>query len=69
MQDDLAVDTAEVNKETPLFSSGLIDSFSLVNLMAYIEGEGGFMISPTDVNLDNFDTISSILRFAQRVSA
>ena len=68
IEDELAVD-AEMSEETPLFSSGLIDSFSLVSLMSYIEDEGGVRIAPADVNLENFDSIGRILAYLDRAAA
>jgi acyl carrier protein len=59
----LGVDAGGISDDTPLFSSGLVDSFSLVRLMVFLETEGQFRISPTDVSLDNMDSISRILRF------
>lgn len=66
---------AELDDETPLFSSGLIDSFALVDLILLIERECRIRVGPTEVTLDNLDSIARILRFAgnrveaQRLSA
>ena len=68
IEDELAVD-AELGEDTLLFSSGLIDSFSLVSLMSFIEEEGGVRISPTDVKLENFDSIGRILAYLERATA
>lgn len=69
LQDDLAIDVSDIASDTLLFSTGIIDSFALVTLMTYIEVEGGVRISPADVNLANFDSISRILNYVERVSA
>ena len=61
--EELAIDASDVKADTLLFSSGLVDSFALVTLMTFIENESGIMISPTDVKLENFDSISRILNF------
>lgn len=63
---DLGVDVAKVSESSPLFSSGLIDSFALVSLMTFIETEGRFRISPADVTLENLDSIERILGFVDR---
>ncbi len=63
---ELGVDSEEVQPDTPLFSSGLIDSFSLVVLMTFIEKSGGVSISPADVTLENFDSVERILEFIER---
>jgi acyl carrier protein len=65
----VGVDSSSLTDETPLFSSGLIDSFSLVSMMSFLETEGKFRINPSDVSIDNMDSIGRILRYTQRVSA
>lgn len=66
LKTDLAIDVDDIDDETPLFSSGVIDSFALISLMTFIETEGGIKISPADVNLSNFDSISRISDFVTR---
>ena len=51
--------------DTMLFSSGLIDSFSMVDLIMFIEDTAGFRVHPADVTLDNFDSIDRILAFVE----
>ena len=63
---DLGVDITRISASAPLFSSGLIDSFALVSLMTFIETEENMRISPSDVTLDNLDSIERIIRFAAR---
>jgi acyl carrier protein len=69
MRDELDVDTARLDIDSPLFSSGIIDSFSLVSLLAYIEAQHHFRIPATDVTLDNFDTIGRIAAYVSRMTA
>lgn len=64
LSDRAGVDTATVTEITPLFSSGLVDSFSLVELIAFVEKESGFRVDAWDVTLDNFDSIAQILAYA-----
>jgi acyl carrier protein len=66
LSDDLGVDTAGITPDALLFSTGVIDSFGLVTLMTFLEGEYNIRIKPADVNLDNFDSISRILDYVQR---
>ena len=61
--DRMGLDTASLADETPLFSSNLLDSFSMVDLIMFIEKESGVRLNPTDVSLDNLDSIDRILRF------
>ena len=69
LEDDLGIDVSGVGTETPLFSSGLVDSFSLVSLIALIEQRCGFRLAPSDVNLDNLDSTGRIVAFVARATA
>lgn len=66
LEEDLGVDVSTVVTDTPLFSSGILDSFSLVNLMMFLENEGSFRIKSMDVNLENLDSIDRIIAFVNR---
>ena len=46
-QNDLGVDTSDVNETTLLFSSGIIDSFALVTMITHIETQCGFRVAAT----------------------
>ncbi|MFK7880414.1 acyl carrier protein [Roseobacter sp.] len=69
LSDELGIETDDIEPATLLFSEGIVDSFALVTMMMFVEERAGIRISPTDVNLDNFDSINRILAFAQRESA
>lgn len=60
MRDVLELETDELSLSSPLFSAGVIDSFSLVSLLTFIEDTYQIRIGPTDVNLDNFDSLERI---------
>jgi acyl carrier protein len=61
----LGVDISDLRDDSPLFSSSLVDSFSLVELITFIESAGGIRIDAWDVTLDNFDSIDRILAFVR----
>jgi acyl carrier protein len=63
--DRMGLDTTTLAEETPLFSSSLLDSFSMVDLIMFIEKESGLRLNPTDVSLDNLDSIGRILKFIE----
>lgn len=63
LSNDLGVDIGEITDDTPLFSSGLLDSFTMVDVIMFIEQAGGVRLNPAEVNLDNLDSIARILRF------
>jgi acyl carrier protein len=60
------VDAASLADDTKLFSSSLIDSFVMVDLLLFLEEQMGVPMPTGDVNLDNLDTIGSILAYAAR---
>jgi acyl carrier protein len=49
----------------PLISSGLIDSFHLVDLALFIEETFGVRIDDTELNSDTFDTLEELARLIQ----
>jgi len=66
MRAELGIETAALEPNAPLFSSGVIDSFSLVNLITFIEKKCGFSVEPIDVTLENLDTVERIGAFVSR---
>jgi acyl carrier protein len=44
-----------------LISSGLVDSFSLVDLALYVEDNFGVQIDDTELNADTFDTLDQLV--------
>lgn len=58
------LDLDDVAAGTELFSSGLLDSFSLVEVLMFIETEAGIKVPATDVNFDNLDSPERILAYS-----
>lgn len=54
-----------VDQASQLFSSGMLDSVSMLNLISFVEEQANIQIRGEDVTLDNFDTPNRIIRFAQ----
>lgn len=46
--------------DEPLLSSGLIDSFSLVDLSLFVEKQFNVYIDNTELNRDTFDTLAQL---------
>jgi acyl carrier protein len=63
LSDRMGLDRQSVAMDTPLFSSNLLDSFSMVDLIMFIEKESGVKLDPADVSLDNLDSVERILQF------
>jgi acyl carrier protein len=59
----------DLGTEDPLISSGLIDSFHLVDLSVFIEEEFGVQIDDTELNANTFDTISQLSELIRNRSA
>ena len=51
----------EVNGKTPLISSGVVDSFSMVSLKTFIEKKFGVQIPDAKATPEAFDTIDKII--------
>lgn len=51
----------------PIFSSGLLDSFSVVQLMRWLEDEYKIKIEVSDVTLADFDTVRKIETLVDRL--
>ncbi len=49
-----------ISSSEALISSGLIDSFSLVDLALFIEDTYGVHIDDTELNADTFDTLDQL---------
>ena len=49
-----------IDPEEKLISSGLIDSFSLMDLALFVEDTFGVRIEDTELNAETFDTLSQL---------
>lgn len=65
----MGLDTDGIDDQTPLFSSSLLDSFSMVDLIMFIEQQAGVRMDPFDVSLDNLDSVGKILGFVEAKTA
>ncbi len=54
-----------IQSNEPLISSGLIDSFSLVDLALFIEDTFGVHIDDTELNAQTFDTLDQLANLIQ----
>lgn len=52
---------AEITYETPLISSGYVDSFSMVSLLVFLERKFKIRIPPTKATTEAFDNINKIV--------
>lgn len=63
------VDDAALTDDTALFSEGLLDSLTVMELVSFVEAEAGVRIPPEDIVLENFDTMACITRYVDGLAA
>ena len=51
----------ELNYDTPLISSGYIDSFSMVSLLVFLENKFKIKIPPAKATPEAFDSVNKIV--------
>ena len=59
-------DDIEVDADTALISSGIVDSFSMVSLKAFLETKYDIEIPDEDATPEAFDTVTSIVRIVEK---
>lgn len=57
----------DIDRNTPLISSGLIDSLHFAQFLLILEKEYGKTINTRDVGADNFDTPRQIEKFLNKL--
>lgn len=60
---ELDYEPHEVAGDTLLFTSGMVDSFTFVSLIALIESRLDLRLDPRDITVENFDSIGRIVAF------
>jgi len=58
--DELISEDHQVDDDTSLFSTRIVNSRNLMSLVSFLEEEFDIKISPMDLTLDNFDTINNM---------
>jgi acyl carrier protein len=61
-------DAASLDDHTKLFSGGLIDSLSVIDLVTFVERSLGRRVPPAAITLENFDSIAQIVAFARMLA-
>lgn len=54
-------DDLELDADTPLISGGIVDSFSMVSLLRFLEKKYGVRIPDEAATVDAFDTVKGIV--------
>jgi acyl carrier protein len=64
--DDEDDDDIELDENTPLISSGIVDSFSMVSLKRFLEKKCDITLSDEEATPEAFDSVSSIITMVQK---
>ncbi len=59
-------DDREITETTRLISGGIVDSFSMVSLLRFLEKKYAIRIPDADATPDAFDTIQNIVALVRR---
>jgi acyl carrier protein/D-alanine--poly(phosphoribitol) ligase subunit 2 len=59
-------DDVEVTYDTPLISSGIVDSFSMVSLKTFLEKTYRISLPDDEATPEAFDTVSSIVALVKK---
>ncbi len=59
----------QIAEDAPLISSGIVDSFHLVDLAIFIEEQFGVRIDDTELNADTFDSLRQLADLIQQRKA
>lgn len=62
-------DETELTVETPLITSGIVDSFSMVSLKTFLEKRYKIQIPDGKATPDAFDTVAEIAKLVREFSA
>lgn len=65
LANELNVDVADIAPDTELFSSGLVDSFAMIDLISFVEQKCSIRLSASEITLDNFDSIDRVTSFLE----
>jgi acyl carrier protein len=69
LQELIKDEEMDLTPDEPLFSSGLLDSFVVTQLICFLEDEFSIKIRAGDVTLHDFDTIAKILALTRKQQA
>ncbi len=66
LKEELIMDpTYPLEDDEPLFSGGLIDSFSLVQVAVFVEENYGVHLEDTDLTVENMDTLGQMVAYIE----
>lgn len=60
------LEAEDIDDDTALFSSNILDSFSMLELVTFLEEQLNTKFEMLDLHLGNLDSIEKIIAFLQR---
>ncbi len=64
--DEEEAEDMKLDENTPLISSGIVDSFSMVSLKRFLEKKYSISIPDAEATPQAFDTVSSIIALVEK---
>lgn len=62
---DLGLNVDAIGDDEALFTSGLIDSFALIELLSFLESELNYKIDLAELSIDELDTINALAKLVE----
>jgi acyl carrier protein len=66
LEQELGIDTQQIDGGSLLVSDGIIDSFALMSLVTFVEETFGIRVGLLDINLANFDSLDQMQRYIDK---
>ena len=63
LEDD---DEVDLDADTPIISSGIVDSFSMVSLKRFLEKQYGVTLPDEEATAESFDTVRRIIEVVKK---
>ena len=66
LEQDDEVEIDKISDTDTLFTSGLIDSYSLIELLSFMESEFSYVVDFEQLTIDDFDTIEALVNLVKQ---
>jgi acyl carrier protein len=69
VQDEVCKTSAQLTGDTDLLLSGAVDSLGVIRITQWMTDELGIDVDPSDVTLENFQTVDRMVAYTERQKA
>lgn len=66
LDEEMGVERVHLEGDAPLFSGGLLASLEALRVLVFLERRFGVRVSPLEVGLDSFDSVTRLTQFVLR---